>query len=264
MTGMAEMANMPNITDVVGNPAGLQPDDGYFFGLGAFETIAVLEGMPIFAHAHLERLAGTLEFLGIESNHRALSNLLDEGLQLPGAESGSKALKIAVSQANRIATVRDNSYTQASRNRGFALATSRVARNQTSPLVQHKTFNYADNLMQKRLAQGKGCDEPIFCNTDGNVSEGATTNIFVVRDGRIATPPVGDGLLPGIMRAFVMSALDVEERSIALEEALACDEVFVTNSLMGAMPVRSWDGRSFDDHAMARKVQLEYERARRG
>ena len=249
-----------------GGVCNFEPDDGYFFGLGAFETIAVYGDKPLFAKQHLKRLANTLEFLKIDCSWDDLAELLEEGLrQIDTSTSAGKALKISVSQNNRIATIRDNPYTPtstptlASRNRSFALITSQVVRNQTSPLVRHKTFNYADNLLQKRLALKMGYDEPVFCNMRGCLSEGATTNVFVIIDGHIITPPVCDGLLPGIMRGFVMSRFDVEERSITSDEARECDAMFVTNSLMGAMPVRLWDDRIFDDFAIAHEVQAEYE-----
>ena len=235
------------------------PDEGYYFGLGAFETIALYDGVPIFLDEHIKRMSNTLCFLDIKHDKDELYKLVEQDLSLPDAAAGAKALKIAVSGENQTVSIRENLYTQSKRQLGFKLKTSNVSRNQTSALTQHKTLNYADNILEKRLTTSQGYNEPIFCNTLGNVSEGATTNIFVVKNGRLLTPPATDGLLPGIMRAFVLENNDVDVRSISLDDALCADEIFVTNSLMGIMPVTSWDSKTFDNHAIAHKIQAKYE-----
>ena len=218
------------------------PDDGFFFGIGVFETIALEQGVPIFFREHLTRMMASLERLGITAEPRELVGLARNACQ-GDAVAGSKVLKLVVTEKNRFATVRANTYNDARRAAGFTCELSEVRRNETSPLVAMKTLNYGDCILQKRAAAARGIDEPLFLNAKGQVAEGATSNIFAVIQGEVVTPPVSCGLLPGVMRDFVLRVTGAKERPLTLEELMQADEVFLTNSLMGAMPVRSIDGQ---------------------
>lgn len=221
----------------------ITPDDGFFFGIGVFETIALEQGVPIFFREHLARMMASLEYLGITAKPRELVDLVRNACQ-GDACTGSKVLKLVVTEKNRFAMVRANTYDDARRAAGFTCEFSEVRRNETSPLVAMKTLNYGDCILQKRAATARGIDEPLFLNTKGQVAEGATSNIFTVIQGEVVTPPVLCGLLPGVMRNFALRVTGAKEYPLSPEELMQADEVFLTNSLMGAMPVRSIDGRS--------------------
>lgn len=100
-----------------------------------------------------------------------------------------------------------------------------------------KTLNYADNILEKRLAKQRGYDEPIFLNTKGELSEGATTNLFFVSGKKLFTPALSCGLLDGILRQYLLKNYQVEECIIKPEQVSDFDEMFVTNSLLGIMPI---------------------------
>lgn len=232
------------------------PDDGFFFGIGVFETIALEQGVPIFFREHLARMMASLERLGLTADPRELVDLARNACQ-GDAVAGSKVLKLVVTEKNRFATVRANAYNDARRAAGFSCAFSEVRRNETSPLVAMKTLNYGDCMLQKRAATARGIDEPLFLNTKGQVAEGATSNIFAVIRGEVVTPPVSCGLLPGVMRNFALRVTGAKERPLMLEDFMQADEVFLTNSLMGAMSVRSIEGQSVscgNDCAKAQQV----------
>ena len=99
-----------------------------------------------------------------------------------------------------------------------------------------KSLNYLNNILAKIEAIDADVLEAIMLNTDGYVSECTGDNLFVVKGGRIATPPKEAGLLDGITRQFVIDSLapaldhSVEERMMRLEEVLAADEVFLTGT----------------------------------
>lgn len=234
----------------------ITPDDGFFFGIGVFETIALEQGVPIFFREHLARMMASLERLGITAEPRELVDLARNACQ-GNAVAGSKVLKLVVTEKNCFATVRANTYNDVRRAAGFTCAFSEVRRNETSPLVAMKTLNYGDCILQKRAATARGIDEPLFLNTKGQVAEGATSNIFAVIQGEVVTPPVSCGLLPGVMRDFALRVTGAKERPLSPEELMQADEAFLTNSLMGAMPARSIDGRSIacgGDCAKARQA----------
>lgn len=223
----------------------LIPDEGYFYGMGAFETIAVEQGVPMLLPAHLARLRRAADFLGLSVSMEEIGRKTEELLGNSQAKEGRKVLKITVSEKNILVNLRENTYTDEDYERGFTAALSPVRRNETSPFTYHKTMNYGDCILEKRRWRARGVDEPIFLNTRGELCEGATTNIFFVEKGEIFTPPVSCGLLPGVMRAHVCAHGPVRERVLRPEELDGVEEMFLTNSLLGIMPVQSLDGRQF-------------------
>ena len=84
------------------------------------------------------------------------------------------------------------------------------------------------------------------------------TNLFFVREGHLITPPLSCGLLPGTVRDYLISRYDVEERVILPEEARDFDEAFVTNALMGMMPVCQLDDIAFGEKSVWEAVWRDY------
>ncbi len=220
-------------------------DDGFMFGLGAFETIAVDGGQAELVEWHVERLMEALAFMEIDANEADALREIDGALANPSLERGRYALKLVVTAQNLFAQTRPSPYGAKDYERGFTLRTSAIRRNETSPFTYRKTLNYGENISEKRRAQAAGFDEPLFLNAKGEVAEGATTNIFFVRGRELVTPPVESGLLPGVMRRYLLENLDVCERVVRPAEISSFDSVFVTNSLVGAMPVCSLDTCAF-------------------
>jgi 4-amino-4-deoxychorismate lyase len=239
----------------------IEPDEGFFYGLGVFETIALVEGLPVLFGEHIQRLKAGMEQLGIargalfEKELRRLETSFDQRVLAP-----YDSLKIAVSANNVLVSFGNRRYEAQDYAVGFRLCLSAVRRNETSPLTYLKTLNYADNILEKRRAQAAHFDEPVFCNTQGYLAEGATTNLFFVREGQFYTPPIASGLLPGVMRAWVLERFPVQETTIAWSARANFDEMFVTNSLLGIMPVRSLEDRVFslDVADYTRKVVKAY------
>lgn len=235
-------------------------DEGYFFGIGAFETVAVEEGKPILLGAHYARLCRAMEFLKITHSIEKVKEKAEEVLRKPEMQRGRKVLKITVSEKNILVSSRENTYTLEDYIRGFSTVYSEVKRNETSSFTYHKTLNYGDCLFEKRLAKAKGMDEPVFLNTKGEISEGATTNVFFVKDGELFTPPVSSGLLPGILREYICGTYPVKECVIRPEEITEFDEMFLTNSLLGIMPVTNLDSFEFPSREKGRSLLEEYQK----
>ncbi len=211
-------------------------DEGYQFGLGVFETIGLQGGAPLFLDWHLERLNNSMKELHIRQRPVERAQVLD---WLASQQTAGYGMKILASSENVIFTLRLNPYTPEKIQAGFRMAYSPVYRNETSPLVRHKTLNYGDCVWEKRRAAMVGEDERIFCNSRGEICEGTVSNIFFAQKGRLYTPPVICGLLPGVLRRFILERFPVTERVLTKEDALHMDECFVTNSLMGVMPVNA-------------------------
>lgn len=237
----------------------LLPDEGYFFGIGAFETIAVEEGKPILLEEHYARLARAMEFLDLKHSMQEVRKKGEEVLKRPDMQEGRKVLKITVSGENIVATSRENTYTSEDYERGFSTAYSKVIRNETSAFTYHKTLNYGDCLLEKSRAKVEGIDEPIFLNTKGKICEGASTNVFFVKAGEIYTPPEACGLLPGIMREYICSHYPVKKRVIYPEDVWSFDEMFLTNSLLGIMPVINLEKNTFSSRETGLRLLEEYQ-----
>lgn len=230
------------------------PDDGYYFGIGAFETIAVENGMPQFLSQHYRRLLSALEFLNLTVDFHQIEEKVNLALTGKEMQKGRKVLKITVSEKNILVTTRNNNYQKCDYEKGFVTALSNVRRNETSPFTYHKTLNYGDCILEKRHAKEIGIQEPVFLNTKGQIAEGATTNVFFVKNQQLISPPVSCGMLPGIMREYLYSAYPIKEQIIMPEDIEKFDEMFLTNSLLGIMPVRKLESHFFPSMDMGRKL----------
>lgn len=236
----------------------ITPDEGYFFGLGAFETIAIEDSVPVFLQEHLNRLQCSLDFLHLEIPREMLEKKVADALVSPGLQTGRHALKLTVSEKNILTSTRPNAYTSADYERGFTTDFTTVRRNETSPLTYHKTLNYGDCILEKRRAKERNIDEPIFLNTQGAISEGATTNVFFVKNSRIVTPKLSCGLLPGVMRQYLCAHYEIEEVTLYPDDIPNFDEMFLTNSLLGVMAVTLLGDHRFPSRETSRKLLNNY------
>jgi branched-chain amino acid aminotransferase len=132
---------------------------------------------------------------------------------------------------------------------------------------------YVNSALASDEARHCGFDEAILLNESGHVAEGATCNIFMVRKGRLITPPVTENVLEGITRDSVMElahrelGMQVVERAIDRSELYVCDELFFTGTAVGIAPVVRVDHRPVRDEAIGavtREVRQLYFDAARG
>jgi branched-chain amino acid aminotransferase len=130
-----------------------------------------------------------------------------------------------------------------------------MRRDETSPLARVKNLGYLGNILARKEAAAAGADDAVLLNTHGRVAETTVANIFCLIAGGLATPPVGEGALPGVMRAEVIKLTRAEERPITVAELEQSSEVFVTNAL-GIRPVVRMNGRDVGDGAPGLITQL--------
>jgi branched-chain amino acid aminotransferase len=108
-----------------------------------------------------------------------------------------------------------------------------------------KSLNYLNNALARLEARQRAGDEALLLNAAGAVS---VANVFAVRDGALLTPPGTDGALEGITRGTVLElagslGIPAREQTLGRFDLFAADEVFVTGSAAGLVPIRSLDGR---------------------
>jgi branched-chain amino acid aminotransferase len=235
-------------------------DRGLTLGDGLFETLYAFDGKPQRLEAHKRRLFDGAAFLGIpvplDSNElleaftEVLSvNNLDEGVLRLTLTRGSAARGLTVAAGNPPTLIITASKVPAAAGPAHAWIARTTSRNELSPLSRFKTLNYLDNIIARREADKKNATEAILLNSKGFIAEATIANLFLVVDGRVMTPPVEDGALPGVMRADILSKLNCIETSIPPELFTEASEGFLTNSL-GVRPLVSVDGKLIGDGAM--------------
>lgn len=238
-------------------------DQGLLYGFGLFETVLVKEGYPALIQHHFNRLFSSAEKIGltIPFSISELLWLVEQTIKKNNINVGS--IRITVTAGNDKSATSTTStliifgrqplvYTHDHYKQGLTAGFADIKRNEHSPLVRLKTINYLENLLAKRYAQTQGWDEALFFNTSGNLAEGSMSNIFLVKNGRVITPDPEQGLLPGIIRNILLEkcialGIPVEERIIPEKELWEADECFLTNSLMGVMPLVKINGNKIGD-----------------
>ena len=226
--------------EIIFNKDKINLDNGFYFGKGVFETILVKD-KPIFLKEHISRLNKAIKALklGEEVKEDIVINFIKNN------NIKNLALKIAVSEKNLVFQTREVKYKEENYLEGFKVRFSEVLRNSTSRLIYFKTLNYNENIIELDISKSYGYNEAIFLNEKGFVTEGCTTNIFIIKNNKIYTPKVNCGLLPGIVRQWVIDNFQVFEKEITKEELLNADEIFLSNSLVGIIKVSLLEGKKF-------------------
>jgi len=248
-------------------------DDGINYGLGFFETILILD-KPIFLKEHSERLNKSLRNFNMPIYVK--EELIAEAIKLYKITNSS--LKVLVTANNIILSTRELYYTDDDYQKGASLCLSNIIRSSKSPLVNHKSLNYGDMLLSLRRAHDLGFNDCLFFNEKGFLTETAIANVFIVKDNQIFTPKVNDGLLPGIVRDYLIKRYDIIESLISVDDLAFAEGIFLTNSLVGIVKVSSihfdkaiirqnrliqfsdtlYEIVNYSDHDLIQKLQDEY------
>ncbi|GAA3614338.1 aminodeoxychorismate lyase [Marihabitans asiaticum] len=232
-------------------------DHGITVGDGAFESCKIIDGRVFAPSRHLRRLERTLDGLGLdgfdaERLMAGVDAVLEAAGPMPlgrtrwtvtggpgpfGSDRGEGPLTYVVGLVPA----------QPLPSHGH-LATVPWTRNERAATAGLKTTSYADNVIALARARAHGADEAIFANTRGELCEGTGSNVFVVRDGVILTPPLDSGCLAGVTRDLTIArcreaGMEVREEALPMTALTDSDEVFLTNTMRDVQPVGSVDGR---------------------
>lgn len=234
----------------------LKLDNGSYFGQGVFETILWLD-KPVFLKEHIERLKEGMDKIGLDplEEEEELLSFIDS------LEIRNKAFKIMVTPLNVVIKVSEIPYKEEDYKKGRNLKISKVLRNSTSLLSYIKSSCYIENIIEKRKAVKEGFDDVLFFNEKGFLSETSCANIFLVKNNRILTPKIENGLLRGIIRTWVIDNFSVEEGDIFYKDLKEVDEVFVTNSLMGIMRVNKIEDITYGKSSVLDNIIDKYKDA---
>lgn len=226
-------------------------DHGLTVGDGVFETLKAEHGTTFALTRHLERLTRSARGLGLpdpdlDEVRRACAAVLEAnplplgrlrvtytgGVSPLGSDRGDAGPTLIVALAG---TTRRPDTT--------AVVTVPWVRNERSAVAGLKTTSYAENVVALAAAHRAGASEALLANTAGRLCEGTGSNVFVVLDGQLHTPPVSCGCLGGITRALVADWCGAKETDLPFEALEQAEEVFLTSSLRDVQAVVRIDGR---------------------
>jgi branched-chain amino acid aminotransferase len=230
-------------------------DRGFLYGDSVFEVLRTYDSIAVFARAHVGRLLRGCAAMGLEPGadesmltaelHGAVRSarlaLGEEAVVriIVTAGEGSGLERPVVPHARRVTTLERLSLDEATLLQGIdAFVLPRVA----APLPGAKTGSYLTNVLARREARRNGAAEAVFVDESDGLVEGAGSNVFAYAQGRLVTAADDAGVLPGITRAEVVRlagalGLRLERRAPRLSERW--DELFVTSSVRGVVPIRA-------------------------
>jgi branched-chain amino acid aminotransferase len=243
-------------------------DNGFTFGDAVYETLRTYNRRPFELHRHLTRLRASSGRLGfdIPTDDVELGRQLDTLLDRAG--NSESYIRLIVSRGmgdisyhfdrvvgpTIVMVVKPlEPFPESAYRDGIDVAVVKVRRNHPNALDPAiKSCNLLNNILAVREAQARGAEEALLLNARGELAEGASTNVFVVKNGSVRTPPLAAGILAGITREVLFGLceglrLPFREEAIPLEALGAADEAFVTSSTREAMPIRTVDGRPVGD-----------------
>lgn len=231
-------------------------DQGFTVGAGAFESLKAVDGVPFAARRHLERLRLSAAELDLalpwtdDELRAAVGAVVAEvpgplaRVRItvtagpaplgPGPAAGQPTVVVAAGPLGPAAA-------------DTAVCTVPWPRNERGAVAGVKTTSYAENVVALAHARAQGCTEAIFATTTGLLCEGAGSNVFLVHEGRLVTPTLATGCLPGVTRALVLEVTDAQELDVPLAALAAAPEVFLTSTTRDVQPVRTLDGRDLGD-----------------
>ncbi|HOW72203.1 MAG TPA: aminotransferase class IV [Phycisphaerae bacterium] len=230
----------------VSNPALLH-------GVGLFETVRAYGGRPFRLGRHVHRMLASAERLNMsigqvsEQVPAAVRQVLEANrlgearvrfTVTPPAPQEPDAGPNLLVMAQELAGYPDGLY-----ERGMTVyVCDQYRQSVQDPLAGHKTTSYFPRLLVLRNAQDRACGEGLWFTPENLLAEGCMSNVFLIKDGCLATPPLNTPVLPGVTRAAILElagqeGIPAEESPRTIRDLLEADEVFLTNAIMEVMPV---------------------------
>jgi 4-amino-4-deoxychorismate lyase len=227
-------------------------DRGLLYGDGLFETLRCGQGEPRFLELHLQRLQAGCAALALPMPDLDLLRR-----ELRGAAAGEADCLVRLTLTRGSSATRGyappvpcrprrvvarHALPPPAGERGIRACFSPVVAGQSPSLAGIKHLNRLENVLARARLAGTGCDEAILATADGELVGGTMSNLFVVLDGRLLTPPLLASGVRGVMREVVCReagacGFEVLERPLRRTDLAAASEIFFTNVRLGPWPV---------------------------
>lgn len=243
-------------------------DHGLLYGDGVFEGMRTYGGKVFRLEQHLERLDEsaraiglklpiTLEQLADDTRTTVAKNEIDDGYirLIVTRGSGPLGLDPFTCSDPQVIIIADSItlYPETYYENGLELVTASTIRNHPAALSPRiKSLNYLNNILAKMEGIKAGCIEALMLNHKGEVAECTGDNLFIVKYGRLNTPPVEAGILEGITRNAVIelarqAGIETSELPMTRHDIYVADECFLTGSAAEVIPAVKLDGREIGD-----------------
>jgi aminodeoxychorismate lyase len=252
-------------------------DRSFLYGDGLFETIRIYNRIPFRWSQHIERLERGAQFLKIArpfSSHELRGHVeeliqanqfhdcvlritLSRGVGIRGySPKGADCPTLSMSLHASPAIDPDHPLR-------WRLITSSLRIAAGDAVSHHKTCNKLHQVLARAEAEAKGADEALLLNTEGDVAEAASSNLFWIDNGTVCTTPLASGILSGVTRAVVLelcSALKIPAREVSIKPARLkrMEGLFLTMSSLEIVEVNELDNESVALSAITERVRLAY------
>jgi branched-chain amino acid aminotransferase len=239
-------------------------DSGLLYGAGLFETMRSRNGFVFRLEDHLDRLLRSAGALSIAHSYEKA--FLTEAIYkvLQANELADARLRLTLtngplmeSQEQRkptllITATEFRPYPGEYYKAGVLVVLCPFRQSPTDPTCGHKTTSYYPRLLALNLAHQKHAAEALWFTTDNRLAEGCVSNVFLVKNSVLHTPPVGTPVLPGIARKAVcqlarQQSVELVEKDLSISDVLDADEIFLTNVIMEVLPVIKVEKHTVDD-----------------
>lgn len=238
-------------------------DSSFLYGIGLFETMRAENGQVFRLADHLARLNGSAQKLGIQN--RCADAQIEAAIGELLAANKLKRARLRLSISNGailddgkptthilITAAELTGYPADYYQKGVRVILTDWRQNPKDPYCGHKTTCYGPRLMALRDAHAKLAAEALWFTTENALAEGCISNVFLVNDGRLFTPPADTPVLAGIARKTVLELADqlkIEciQKPLRIDDLLAAQEVFLTNVIMQVLPVAAVEAHTVGD-----------------
>jgi branched-chain amino acid aminotransferase len=227
---------------------------GIFEGRGVFETMRVDDSQVLLLDRHLQRLRQGLRILRLRLTQttKEIQSIVSRVVMFNQFKNGRA--RIMVFQRNggpvelAVMVMPRNVFSEQDYFNGYDVTVSRCANPSSSRFALVKSLDYGRYYRAYKEARAKGYNETLLANQKGFIFEASRSNVFFLKDETVYTPSLTLGCLDGITRRLVMESaremkLTVKAVTPKVQDFLRCDEAFLTNSLIGVMPVTKMDGK---------------------
>ncbi len=244
-------------------------DEGFLYGYGLFETMRGYRGHVFAIDRHLERLKKGCEYTGLPFPE-GVETTIEALLEMNGLRGRDSYIRITITRGDGkrptlLIHCRPLPISVERKRRGMKGLLFTVERGRT--LAPLKTTSYLLMRSIRIEAERAGKDEGILIDSKGEVLEGSYTNLFLVKEGKVLTPPLSSPILPGITRGIVVELLreagvQCVEGPVYREDLFRAEEVFLTSSLIEVAPLVELEGRDIGggDREVTGMVQEAYRR----
>ncbi|MDB6053048.1 MAG: ilvE [Verrucomicrobiales bacterium] len=242
-------------------------DRGFQYGDGVFETVLIAQGRPFRVKQHLERLLSGCSFLKIAPAFDAGNGqtLIEEAVQKNGLKSGVLRIQVTRGIGPRGYSPRGANHpsvvitlfeapdpTASNTPRMFHVINSSIRVPVGDRVAGHKSCSKLHNVLARAEADLNQADESLLLNTDGELTEASSSNVFWIEDGQVLTTPLSAGILPGVTRQLIFEIcveahIPCSERAVTPEELFQSQGVFLTTSTLGIVEVIT-----LENHSLAR------------